>query len=64
MADIAGFEQVNIPLIIQYSYAIHGKTLKQVLKNILKPLYRNIFNKGTYIFLREKNKTLPSTETR
>ncbi|MBZ0191406.1 MAG: class I SAM-dependent methyltransferase [Candidatus Kuenenia stuttgartiensis] len=54
MADIAGFEQVKIPLSIQYCYAIHGKTFKQVLKNVLKPIYRNILNNGTYIFLRQK----------
>lgn len=58
MADIAGFEQINIPLSTQYFYAIYGKTMKQVLKNILKPVYRNIFDKGTYIFLREKSKIL------
>lgn len=54
MADIAGFEQVKIPLRIQYSCAIiHRKTLKQVLKYFLRPIYRNLF-KGTYIFLRHK----------
>ena len=55
MADLAGFEQIKIPLRTQYSYTIYGrKTLKVILKNMLRPVYRNLFSKGTYMFLRQK----------
>ena len=52
MATMAGFQQVKLPLRIQYAYSIHGKTLRQILKSLIKPLYRNMVN-TTYIFLRQ-----------
>lgn len=52
MAKKAGFEQVKIPLSIQYLYTIRKNNFKQILKNILRPIYINMLNKGTYIFLR------------
>ena len=56
MADIDGLEVVNIPLSIQYVYSTNVKPIKRMLKNILIPLYRNVFQKGTYVFSRQKRK--------
>ena len=53
MAELAGFQRMKIPLPIQYAYSIYGKTVKQLLKNFLRPLYRNLF-KNTYVFLRKR----------
>lgn len=56
MADIAGLEPVKIPLCIQYAYSTNWKPIKQMLKNIAKPLYRNVFQKSTYLYFRKKRK--------
>jgi len=53
MADLAGFKQIKLPLGLQYAYTAYGKTLKQILKSVLRPLYKNYF-KRTYVFLRQK----------
>lgn len=57
MADLAGYKPFKFPLSIQYPYAIHGRNLKQILKNVLRPLYRNIFKKTNYIFFKKNTKT-------
>jgi 2-polyprenyl-3-methyl-5-hydroxy-6-metoxy-1,4-benzoquinol methylase len=54
MAEIAGLEPVYIPIHKQYQYATGWHQTKRILKNILLPVYRNIFRKGTYIFFRNK----------
>lgn len=54
MADIAGFEMVEIPFSIQIAYSTNWRFLKPALKNILRPLYRSVFPRGTYVFLRRK----------
>lgn len=54
MAKKAGLEQVKIPLNIQYLYTIRKNHFKQILKAFLRPFYRNIFNRGTYVFFTKK----------
>jgi len=54
MADIAGFEIVEIPFSIQCAYSTNWRLLKPALKNILRPLYRSVLHRGTYVFLRQK----------
>jgi len=54
MADITGFEPYKFPLGLQYSYAFQGRSLERVLKNVLRPLYRNLFKKANYVFLKKK----------
>jgi len=56
MADIAGLEIVKIPLTIQCVCSTNRKSIERTLKNILTPLYRNVFQKGTYVFFRQKRK--------
>lgn len=52
MADKVGLKPVKIPLTIQYSYITNWKLTKHTLKNLLKPIYTNMFQKGTYLFFR------------
>ncbi len=54
MAEKAGLELVKIPLTIQYAYATHWKPIKPALKNILRPLYRDVLQRGTSLFFRQK----------
>lgn len=54
MANKAGLELVKIPLTIQYAYASNWKPIKPALKTILRPLYRDVFQKGTSLFFRQK----------
>lgn len=54
MMDIAGFEMIKIPLITQYIYTTNWKPMKPALINILRPLYRNVFGRDTYLFFRQK----------
>ncbi len=54
MADLAGFEKIKIPLSIQYIYSTNWRPTKRLLRNILGPLYRNMFKKSTYLFFRQK----------
>lgn len=54
MAEIAGLEAVYIPILKQYQYATGWCQTKRILKNVLLPIYRNIFRKGAYIFFRSK----------
>lgn len=52
MAHAAGMEEVRIPLKYQYMYRINWYGVKQIAKNILAPIYQNIFKSKNYIFLR------------
>lgn len=56
MTDLAGLELMKIPLSIQYVYSTNWKPIKRMVKNILGPLYRNLFKKSTYLFFRQKRK--------
>lgn len=53
MAHIAGLEIVKIPIHLQLSYTCDWSGLKRIVKNILRPIYRNM--SGTYLFFRKIN---------
>ncbi|MCD4832936.1 MAG: class I SAM-dependent methyltransferase [Bacteroidales bacterium] len=55
MADLAELKQVKIPLSIQFTICLNRTNLKQMLHNIIKPLYYNYSNKNTYLFFTHKN---------
>jgi hypothetical protein len=54
MAGKAGLELTKIPVAIQFTSSTNWKPLKPLLKNIFRPLYRNMIQKGTYLFFRLK----------
>jgi len=54
MADKVGLELVNIPIKTQLAYTLRWNSLRSSIANILKPIRKNIFNKGTYLFFRLK----------
>jgi SAM-dependent methyltransferase len=54
MAERAGFEPVNFPLILHYASLVNWRPLTHMLKNLLRPFYRNFFQRGTYVFFRQK----------
>ena len=54
MANIAGMEMVYIPLITQYRFSTDWGTPERIVKNILLPIYYNLFKKRNYVFLRKK----------
>jgi len=54
MARLAGFEIVQMPILLQLSYATNWSTPKNILKNFIYPIYRNIFLKGTNLYFRKK----------
>jgi SAM-dependent methyltransferase len=49
MADKAGLKQVIIPLHLQYTLIGGNTSIRQLLKNLIRPFYRN-YSGGTYLF--------------
>jgi hypothetical protein len=56
MADICGLEPLKFSLGVWYASMINWKPIKQLLKNSLRPLYRNLFPRATYLFFRQAGK--------
>ena len=54
MALIAGYEQVKMPLSLMYASSTNWIDARRALKNILIPLYRNVFSKGTVLFFQKE----------
>ena len=54
MAELAGLEPVHIPLGIRYEFGVGRKPIITILKDILRPLYHRLLNRGTYLFFRKK----------
>lgn len=54
MGDIVGLEQVKIPMFLQWRYATNWNGLKRIIWHLTRPLYINVFSKGTYLFFRQK----------
>lgn len=57
MAHIAGMEEVFIPMKYQYSFIANWRGIKQIAKNILLPIYRNILMRDNYFFFRHASET-------
>jgi len=56
MADIVGLELVTIPVSLQLAYATNWNGTKQIIKRLARPIYRNLFPRGTYLFFSQKGK--------
>lgn len=54
MAKEALMEEVFIPLKVQYGHLTDWSSPKRILRNISRPIYRNLLKRQTYIFLRNK----------
>lgn len=52
MAACAGLREVHLPLALQYAFATNWRLPKPFLKNLLMPLSRNLWQRGTYLFFR------------
>lgn len=53
MANIVGLHEVKMPLYYQYIYSTNWRSPQKIFKNLIKPIYFNVFNKGTYLFFRK-----------
>jgi 2-polyprenyl-3-methyl-5-hydroxy-6-metoxy-1,4-benzoquinol methylase len=53
MATTAGLETVFLPLILQYQFTTHWSGKERIVKNVLLPVYRNIFKRQNYLFFRK-----------
>ncbi|WNC87938.1 class I SAM-dependent methyltransferase [Thermosynechococcus sp. QKsg1] len=52
MAEVAQMEEVYIPILKQYQYTTGWSGIRNIAKNIILPIYRNVLKKQNYIFLR------------
>jgi len=52
MAEIAELQEVKIPIRLQYIYSTNWRPVRMMVKNLLRPLYYNVLQKGTYLFFR------------
>jgi 2-polyprenyl-3-methyl-5-hydroxy-6-metoxy-1,4-benzoquinol methylase len=52
MARMTGLKEVLIPLGMYYRYLSIGKGLSTIAKNLLRPIYRNIFKRQNCLFFR------------
>ena len=51
LAERAGLEPARIPLYLQYAFTTHWLPFREGLKNCIRPVYRNVFQKGNYLYL-------------
>ena len=56
MADIVELELVKMPMPLQLANTTNWNGMKQIIKNLARPIYRNLFPGGTYLFFRPKKK--------
>lgn len=54
MAKIAGLQEVKMSIWFQYIYGTNWRSVRKMAKNLLRPLYYNVLQKGTYLFFRNK----------
>jgi 2-polyprenyl-3-methyl-5-hydroxy-6-metoxy-1,4-benzoquinol methylase len=52
MARAAGLKEVFLPMKDQFRYSCNWGGLKNISKNLLNPIYRNILRKQNYLFFR------------
>jgi 2-polyprenyl-3-methyl-5-hydroxy-6-metoxy-1,4-benzoquinol methylase len=52
MANEVGMELISIPLRLQYKYTANWDGIRQIARNILLPIYRNILKRQNYLFFR------------
>ena len=56
LAHLAGLESVKIPISVQYSSSTNWQPVKPLLKNLVRPIYRNLYQKSTYLFFQHIKK--------
>jgi len=54
MAKIAGLQEVKMPIWFQYAFSTNWRPVREMAKNLVRPLYYNVLQKGTYLFFRSK----------
>lgn len=54
MANLAGLKLAKIPLKIQFANMTNWKLFKPFTNNLITPIQRNLFRKGTYLFFHKK----------
>lgn len=52
MAKAAGMEEVFIPMVKQYQHTTNWSGIRNIKKNIILPIYRNVLKRKNCIFLR------------
>ncbi|MGI9473006.1 MAG: class I SAM-dependent methyltransferase [Rubripirellula sp.] len=52
MGLAAGMEEVKMPMALQWAYSSEWRGPKKVVKNVLRPLYRNMLKANNCVFLR------------
>lgn len=50
MANMAGMKEIRIPVSIQYRFMSNWCNLNEIIKNLMRPLYRNLLRKQNYLF--------------
>lgn len=53
MANLAGLELAKTPIYIQLAHTTNWKGLSKIIRNLGKPIYRNLLKRGTYLFFRK-----------
>lgn len=57
MAKAAGLQEIKIPISLQYIYGINWKPFRPLGYTLLRPFYRNILKKGTFLFFCNRGKS-------
>lgn len=55
MGGAAGMEEVFLPMRRQYQYAAQWSSVKQIIKNFILPLKRNVLRSHNYVFFRRSD---------
>jgi hypothetical protein len=53
MAKVAGMEEVLIPLTHQYQYTTNWNGVKQAIRNLVRPICRNVLRISNSVFIRK-----------
>lgn len=55
MAELAGMDEVRLPILDQIAYSTNWKPGVPLVKNLLRPFYQNLSGRSTRVFLRPKS---------
>ena len=56
MAELAGLEEVVIPMLTQYKYTTNWFGAKRIAVNLLLPIYRNVLKRQNCLYFRKMKK--------
>ena len=54
MAKLVGLKEVKMPIWLQYIYSTNWRPVRRMIKNLFRPIYYNVLQKGTYLFFRRE----------